>query len=202
VTKAKEQITISVLIGSTRKGRFSEKPAHWILQELRKRDGRSAASRPPRLPNALLRPAASASYAGPAALRTRRDEKVDGSNRGVGWFCIRHAGIQLRPLRSVEKRNRLGLPGVEPQGCRLCELRQRHGRLRRAAASRDGHRASNGADQIICSHSRGDALGAFPGRRRRKGPRGVGEASKRHDRRSPLLDGSPEDGARALTDGR
>jgi hypothetical protein len=26
--------------------------------------------------------------------------------------------------------------------------------------------------------------------------------AKRHDRRSPLVDGSPEDGARALTDGR
>src|SRR5437870_11930889 len=32
-------MTISVIIGSTRQGRFSEKPAQWILQELRKRDG-------------------------------------------------------------------------------------------------------------------------------------------------------------------
>src|ERR1700716_1762708 len=31
--------TISVIIGSTRQGRFSEKPAHWILQHLQKRDG-------------------------------------------------------------------------------------------------------------------------------------------------------------------
>jgi NAD(P)H-dependent FMN reductase len=30
---------ISVIIGSTRQGRFSEKPAQWILQQLRKRDG-------------------------------------------------------------------------------------------------------------------------------------------------------------------
>src|SRR5260221_5057332 len=30
--------TISVIIGSTRQGRFSEKPAQWILQELRKRE--------------------------------------------------------------------------------------------------------------------------------------------------------------------
>jgi NAD(P)H-dependent FMN reductase len=30
---------ISVIVGSTRKGRFSEKPAHWILQHLKKRDG-------------------------------------------------------------------------------------------------------------------------------------------------------------------
>src|SRR5258705_9594940 len=29
---------ISVIVGSTRDGRFSEKPAHWILQELKKRE--------------------------------------------------------------------------------------------------------------------------------------------------------------------
>ena len=28
---------ISVIVGSTRQGRFSEKPAHWILQHLKKR---------------------------------------------------------------------------------------------------------------------------------------------------------------------
>src|SRR5258707_8186964 len=30
---------ISVIVGSTREGRFSEKPAHWILQHLKKREG-------------------------------------------------------------------------------------------------------------------------------------------------------------------
>ncbi len=31
--------TISVIIGSTRQGRFSEKPAKWIFQQLQRRDG-------------------------------------------------------------------------------------------------------------------------------------------------------------------
>jgi len=31
-------MTISVIMGSTRQGRFAEKPAQWILQELRKRE--------------------------------------------------------------------------------------------------------------------------------------------------------------------
>ena len=31
--------TISVIVGSTRQGRFSEKPAQWILQHLQERDG-------------------------------------------------------------------------------------------------------------------------------------------------------------------
>src|SRR6202790_4786675 len=30
---------ISVIVGSTREGRFSEKPAQWLLQQLKKRDG-------------------------------------------------------------------------------------------------------------------------------------------------------------------
>ncbi|MDB5364601.1 MAG: nadph-dependent fmn reductase [Rhodospirillales bacterium] len=30
---------ISVIVGSTREGRFSEKPARWIFQQLKKRDG-------------------------------------------------------------------------------------------------------------------------------------------------------------------
>src|SRR5437762_6487948 len=34
---AKNRMTISVIIGSTRQGRFSEKPAQWILQQLQKR---------------------------------------------------------------------------------------------------------------------------------------------------------------------
>ena len=33
---------ISVIVGSTRDGRFSEKPAKWILDHLKKRDGVSA----------------------------------------------------------------------------------------------------------------------------------------------------------------
>jgi NAD(P)H-dependent FMN reductase len=46
---------ISVIVGSTRQGRFSEKPAQWILQHLKKRDGiESAAARPSRLFDAFL----------------------------------------------------------------------------------------------------------------------------------------------------
>src|SRR6202521_1327671 len=35
-------ITISVIVGSTRQNRFSEKPAHWIHQELQKRQAIAA----------------------------------------------------------------------------------------------------------------------------------------------------------------
>src|SRR6202163_1689221 len=123
---------------------------------------------------------------------------MDGSNRGLGWFCIRHAGIQLRHLRGTQKRGRLCLSGVEPQGCCVCELRKRHGCASRPAASRDGNRDSNGTDSVICSHSRWDALGTFPGWGRRQGPRRTGQASQRHDRRPDLVDGSSQGGPRTL----
>ncbi len=64
-------MTISVIVGSTRQGRFSEKPAQWILQQLHKREGiEGAASRSPRLPDAFLRSAHAAGDAGAPALRT------------------------------------------------------------------------------------------------------------------------------------
>jgi hypothetical protein len=71
-------MTISVIIGSTRQGRFSEKPAQWIFQQFRKREGIEARlSRPPRFSHAFLRPADAASDARAADLRTRRCEKID-----------------------------------------------------------------------------------------------------------------------------
>jgi NAD(P)H-dependent FMN reductase len=38
----KSVTVISVIVGSTREGRFSEKPAQWILRHLKKRDGADA----------------------------------------------------------------------------------------------------------------------------------------------------------------
>jgi NAD(P)H-dependent FMN reductase len=39
ITRIQSMTTISVIVGSTREGRFSEKPAQWLLQQLKKRDG-------------------------------------------------------------------------------------------------------------------------------------------------------------------
>jgi hypothetical protein len=37
--KPRNMTVISVIVGSTRQGRFSEKPARWIFQHLQNRDG-------------------------------------------------------------------------------------------------------------------------------------------------------------------
>jgi NAD(P)H-dependent FMN reductase len=39
VKEQENMMTISVIVGSTRQGRFSEKPAQWILDQLHKREG-------------------------------------------------------------------------------------------------------------------------------------------------------------------
>jgi 3-oxoacyl-[acyl-carrier protein] reductase len=128
-------------------------------------------------------------------------QKWTAQNSVLGWIYLCHPGIQLRSLRRAEKRDRLGLSGVEPQGGCLCKLWQRHGRVRRPAASRNRNRASNGADPIIRPHPRRHALGTFPGRRRSEGARRVGEVSQRHDRRFTLVDGSSKGSTRTLIGG-
>jgi NAD(P)H-dependent FMN reductase len=60
---------ISVIVGSTREGRFSEKPAQWILQHLKKRDGVEA-------PRALVLSMSDAQH-----LRCTRDGIADQSWR-------------------------------------------------------------------------------------------------------------------------
>jgi NAD(P)H-dependent FMN reductase len=45
---------ISVIVGSTRQGRFSERPAEWILQHLKKRSAVDARLLDLRLSDAVL----------------------------------------------------------------------------------------------------------------------------------------------------
>ena len=186
-------MTISVIIGSTRQGRFSEKPAQWILHELRKREGIEARLLDLRdFPMPFFDQPMPPAMSGRPPYEHEGGQEMDGRDRGRGWICIRHPGIQLRSLRSAEERDRLGLPGVEPQGRCFRELWQRHGRTRRPATSRNGNRAANGADSLVRSRSRCHSLGPFPGRGCGKRSRRSGEVSECHDRRSPLVDGGAE----------
>ena len=69
---------ISVIVGSTRQNRFSEKPAQWIHQELQKRQAIAA-----RLLDLRDFPMPFFDQPLPPAM----------PGRPVGWFCICHAGI-------------------------------------------------------------------------------------------------------------
>ena len=193
---------ISVIVGSTRQGRFSEKPAEWILQQLQKREGIEG-----RLLDLRDFPMPFFDQPMPPAMPGRPPYEHEVVKKWTAQIVASDGFVFVTPeynygtSRGTEKRDRLGLSGVEPQGCRVCELRKRHGCASRPAASRDGSRDSDGACSVVRSHPGSNALGAFPGRRRGEGPRRVGEASERHDRRSALVDGSTQDCTRALTEG-
>ena len=159
---------ISVIVGSTRQGRFSEKPAQWIPRANRRksRQRRRAAARPPGLSNALLRPARAA-----PACRGRRQayenevvKKWTAEIARSDGFIFVAPEYNYGPSAVLRERARLGLSGVEPQGGRLCELWQCHGRSRCPAAPLDGDRASARSGPLVRSYCR-DALGALPGRR-------------------------------------
>jgi NADPH-dependent FMN reductase len=66
------------------------------------------------------------------------------------------------------------------------------------AATRNHDRGSDRPGALVRPHTRRDALGAFPGRGRRQRSRRAGQASQRHDRRPPLVDGSSQGGARTI----
>src|ERR1700684_1640079 len=117
-------MTISVIVGSTRQGRFSEKPAQWILQQLHKREGIEG-----RLLDLRDFPMPFFDQPAPPAMPGCSPYEHEVVKKWTAQIaasdgCGCHAGIQLRPLRSAEERDRLGLPGVEPQGCCVCELRK------------------------------------------------------------------------------
>ncbi len=108
-------MTISVIVGSTRQGRFSEKPAQWILHQLHKREGIEARLLDLRdFPMPFFDQPMPPAMPGRPPLRARHRQEMDSPNRGIGRLYLCDAGIQLRHLRSAEKRDRLGLPGVEP----------------------------------------------------------------------------------------
>ena len=174
-------MTISVIIGSTRQNRFSEKPAQWIHQELQKRHGIEA-----RLLDLRDFPMPFFDQPLPPAMPGRPPYEYDVVKKWTGQIAASDSFIFVTPEYnygpSAVLKNAIDwVYRAEPQGRSLCELRQRHGCTSRPAASRDGNRNSNGADSIIGSYSSLNALGAFSGLRCREGPSRIGEASEHHD---------------------
>ena len=73
---------ISVIVGSTREGRFSEKPAKWILQHLKKRKGVDARLLDLRdFPMPFFDQASNAGHAGSPALQERGRAEMDRRDR-------------------------------------------------------------------------------------------------------------------------
>ena len=160
--KAKGQYEISVIIGSTRKGRFSEKPAQWILQQLPKREGLEG-----RLLD--LRDFPSLSSIRPCRPPCQAARLTNVVKNWTAQIAASDGFVFVTPEYNYGPSAVLknAIDWVYPEWNRKAAAFVSYGsaiaRARRPAASRDGHRASDGAGSIVRSHSRCDALGAFPG---------------------------------------
>ena len=85
---------ISVIVGSTRQGRFSEKPAQWILQHLQKRDGIEARLLDLRdFPMPFFDQPLTPAMPGRAPYENEFCQPLARRNRRIGRICFRHPGI-------------------------------------------------------------------------------------------------------------
>jgi NAD(P)H-dependent FMN reductase len=181
---------ISVIVGSTRQGRFSEKPAQWILQQLQKRAGIEV-----QLLDLRDFPMPFFDQPMPPAMPGRPPYEHDVVKKWTAHIAASDGFVFVTPEynfgTSAVLKN--AIDWVYPEWNRKAAAFVSYGSVmgaRRPAASRDRNRNSIGADSDVCAHSAGDALGTFSGRGRRQRPRRNGEAGQRHDRRPYLVDGS------------
>src|SRR4051812_36743014 len=174
---------ISVIVGSTREGRFSEKPAHWISQHLKKRDGVDA-----RLLDLRDFPMPFFDQPMPPATPGRPPYKNEVVKRWTAEIAASDGFVFVTPEYnygpSAVLKNAIDwvLSGMEPQGGCFRKLWQRHGRARRPAAPGNHDRGSDRPDSLVRPHSGCDPLGALPGRRRGQRTRRGCDASPDDDR--------------------
>jgi NAD(P)H-dependent FMN reductase len=90
VSGSHDVTVISVVVGSTRPGRFSEKPAEWILRHLQKRSGVEARRLDLRdYPMPFFDQPVSPAMPGRRSYEHEVVE-MDRRDRGVGRLCLRH----------------------------------------------------------------------------------------------------------------
>jgi NAD(P)H-dependent FMN reductase len=159
--------TISVIVGSTRQGRFSEKPAHWILQHLKKRDGIEA-----RLLDLRDFPMPFFDQAVPPSTPGRAPYENEVVKRWTAAIAASDGFVFVTPEynygSSAVLKNAIDwvYPEWNRKAAAFVSYGSRHGRAQRSAAPGNHDRGSDRPGSLVRPHSRGDPLGAFPGRRR------------------------------------
>src|ERR1700719_2871776 len=163
--------TISVIVGSTRPGRFSEKPAHWILQHLQKREGIEARLLDLRdFPMPFFDQALTPAWPGRAPYE---NEVVKRWNAGIS---ASDGFVYVSPEYNYGTSGVLknAIDWVYPEWNRKAAAFVSYGSAMGARAVQQLRETAiegqNGADSIIRPHSCGNALGTFPGRRCGEGP--------------------------------
>ncbi len=170
-------MTISVIVGSTRQGRFSEKPAQWILQQLHKREG---------IEGLLLDlrdfPMPFFDQPMPPAMPGRPPYEHEVVKKWTAQIAASDGFVFVTPEynygTSAVLKN--AIDWVYPEWNRKAAAFVSYGSAmgtRAVQQLRETAIETNGTDSVICSRSRGDAMGTFSGWGCGKGPRRVGKAS-------------------------
>jgi len=192
-------MTISVIVGSTRQGRFSEKPAEWILQQLRKREGNEA-----RLVDLRDFPMPFFDQHMPPAMPGRAPYEHEIVKRWTAAIAASDDFVFVTPEynygASAVLKN--AIDWVYPEWNRKAAAFVSYGNAMGARGiqqlPRNHDRGSDRPGALVRPHTSRDALGTFPGLGRRQRSRGAGQASQLHDRRPPLVDGSSQGGPRTI----
>src|ERR1700704_4054494 len=174
--------TISVIIGSTRQGRFSEKPAQWILQHLQKRDGVEARLLDLRdFPMPFFDQAVSPATPGRAPYENEVVKRWTAAIAASDAFVFVTPEYNYGPSAVLKN----AIDWVYPEWNRKAAAFVSYGSAmgaQRPAAPGNHDRGSDRSDSLVRPHSRRDPLGALPGRRRRQRTRRAWDASSDDDR--------------------
>ena len=188
---------ISVIVGSTREGRFSEKPAKWILQHLKKREGVDARLLDLRdFPMPFFDQPATPAMPGRPPYKNEVVQRWTAAIAQSDGFVFVTPEYNYGPSAVLKNAIDWVYPEWNRKAAALRELWLRHGRTQRPAASRNDDRASARPDSLIGPHPRRHPVGSLPGRRCRRRAGGAGGACRSDDRRSAVVDRGLEDGAR------
>src|SRR6266852_7561282 len=157
---------ISVIVGSTREGRFSEKPARWILQQLKKREGVDA-----RLLDLRDFPMPFFDQPAPPAMPGRppyQNELVQRWTAAIAQsdgFVIVSPEDNYGPSAVLKNAIDWVYPEWNRKAVGFVSYGSAMGRTRRPAAPRNGDRASARPNSLIGPHPRRHLVGPLPGRR-------------------------------------
>src|SRR6478609_8931286 len=179
---------ISVIVGSTREGRFSEKPAKWFLQHLKKRKGVDA-----RLLDLRDFPMPFFDQQATPATRGRPPYKNEVVQRWTAAIAQSDGFVFVTPEYNYGPPAVLknAIDWVYPEWNRggwLRDLWFRHGRTRCPAAPLNGDRTSTRPDSLIGPHPCRNSVGSLPRRRCRCWTGRAGGTCRGDDRRSAVVD--------------
>jgi NAD(P)H-dependent FMN reductase len=153
-----------LIIGSTRQGRFSEKPAQWILQEVRKREAIEA-----QLLDLRDFPMPFFDQPLPPAMPGRPPYEHDVVKKWTAQIAASDAFVFVTPEYNYGPSAVLknAIDWVYPEWNRKAAAFVSYGSVmgaRHSAAPRNHDRGSDRSGALVRPHSRRDSLGAFPGR--------------------------------------